>query len=262
MKLLKIPAINGLGKTNGCEKAPEKVITNLKEFYLNEDGMLPIFDIENVNINKNNIEENNKNIYEKIKKSLQEAEQLLILGGDHSITYACFKAFSENFNNAGIVIFDAHPDCMNNFKPPTHEDFLRVLVEENKLKKENIILVGLRNWHKEEYKFLRENKIKFFNMKEIANENIHEISESIMTVAKNFKALYISIDIDVIDPAFAPATGCLEPGGLTSRELLFFLKRLKLLKNLKAIDLVEINPDKDVNDLTIKLGAKILMEMV
>ena len=262
MKLLKIPAVNGLGKTQGCEKAPDKVVSCLKEFYLNEDGMLPIFDIEDVDIEKTNIEKTNENIYNKIKSSLNEAEQLIILGGDHSITYPCFRAFSESFQNPGMIIFDAHPDCMDNFKPATHEDFVKVLIEENKLKKENIILVGLRNWHKEEYKFLRDNNIKFFSMKEISNENIHEISESIMTVAKNFGSLYISIDIDVVDPAFAPGTAYLEPAGLSSRELLYFLKRLRLLKNLKIVDLVEINPDKDMNELTVKLGAKIMAEMV
>jgi len=261
MKLIKVPAINGLGKTEGCEKAPENIISCLKEFYLNEDGMLPVFDFENVEIEKGNIEKTNKNIYNKIKNSLNEAEHLFILGGDHSITYSCFRAFSDEFENAGLIVFDAHPDCVNNFKPPTHEDYLRVLVEGGKLKKENILLIGLRNWHKEEYKFLKENKIKFFNMKEIANENLHEVSESIMSVARNFNALYVSIDIDVLDPAFAPGTGYKEPGGFTSRELLYFLKRLKLLKNLKAIDLVEINPDNDSSELTVKLGAKILSEM-
>ena len=262
MKLIKVPAINGLGKTDGCEKAPNKIISNLKEFYLNEDGMLPVFDIEDVEVEKTNVEKTNENIYNKIKNGLNEAEQITILGGDHSITYSCFKAFSERFENAGLVVFDAHPDCVNNFKPATHEDYLRVLVEENKIKKENVILVGLRNWHKEEYNFLRENKIKFFNMKEVAQERIHEISESIMAVAKNFDGLYVSVDIDVVDPAFAPGTGYKEPGGLTSRELLYFLKMLKLLKNLKIIDLVEVNPGKDVNELTVKLGAKILVEMV
>ena len=82
-----------------------------------------------------------------------------------------------------------------------------------------------------------------------------------MSVAKDFESLYISIDVDVLDPAFAPGTGYIEPGGLTTRELLFFLHRLKKLKNLKAYDLVEINPKKDVNDMTSKVGAKLLVEL-
>lgn len=98
-------------------------------------------------------------------------------------------------------------------------------------------------------------------MKEIIAEGVHEISESLMSVAKNFRDLYVSIDIDVLDPAFAPGTGYIEPGGLTTRELLFFLHRLKKLYNLRAFDLVEINPSKDTNDITSKVAAKILVEL-
>ena len=132
------------------------------------------------------------------------------------------------------------------------------MIEDNIVKKDNVILAGIRNWHKEEFKFLKENKIKFFDMKEISHENINEVSDSIMSVARKFNALYVSIDIDVIDPAFAPGTFYKEPCGMTSRELLYFLSRLKLLKNLKMFDIVEINPDKDFNDLTVRLGAKLL----
>jgi agmatinase len=70
------------------------------------------------------------------------------------------------------------------------------------------------------------------------------------------------LDIDVVDPAFAIATGYKEPGGLTSREFIYIIQRLNKIKNLKAIDLVEINPEKDVNGLTVKLGAKILSELI
>lgn len=262
MKLIKIPAINGLGKTNGCEKAPDKIIQNLKEFYLNEDGVLPFFEVENVEVNKSNIEETNEIINKIIKESIDKTDRCFALGGDHSITYSCFKAFSEKFNNPALLVFDAHADLMNNFKPPTHEDYLKVLIEENLVKKDNIVLVGLRNWHREEYKYIKQNKIKFFNMKEISQEGLSEVSDSVMSAIKNFESLYISIDIDVLDPSFAPGTGYREPGGLTSRELLYFLQRLKLLKNLKMIDLVEINPDKDVNEMTVKLGAKIVSELV
>ena len=82
-----------------------------------------------------------------------------------------------------------------------------------------------------------------------------------MSVAKNFEAMYISIDIDSVDPAFAPGTGYIEPAGLTSRELLYFLSRLLLLKNFRMADLVEVNPDKDFKNLTVKLAAKIIAEI-
>jgi len=76
------------------------------------------------------------------------------------------------------------------------------------------------------------------------------------------KESYVSIDIDVIDPAFAPATGYCEPGGLTSRQFLYIIQRINKIKNLKAVDIVEINPDKDGGEKTVKLGAKILSELI
>ncbi len=261
MKFIKAPSLNGLGKTEGCEKAPEKIISSLKEFYLNESGILPVFELKDVAIDNSNIEKNNKAIYEKVKLNLDKTDKTIILGGDHSITYPCFKAFSECYNNPGLIVFDAHPDLMHNFNPPTHEDYLKTLIEEGHLKKEDIILVGLRNWHKDEYDYLTKNNIRYFNMKKISDIGIKELSETLMMNARKFEALYLSIDIDVADPSFAPGTGYIEPAGLTSRELLFLLQKLNLLKNIKAIDLVEINPDKDINEITSKLGAKILTEL-
>ena len=259
MKLLKIPfSAGGLGNTQGTELAPDEIVKELKEFYMNESGILPLFDVEDVKINQNNIEETNKNITAKVKEHREN--KLAILGGDHSITYASFKAISD-LENPGLLIFDAHPDCMQDFDPPTHEDFVKVLVNKGLLKKENLILVGLRNWHKDEYDFLKKNNIKYFQMKKISEESLHDITDSVMSIAKNFSHLYISIDIDVVDPAFAPGTGYPEPAGLTSRQLIYMLHRLKNLKNINIIDIVEVNPKKDINNMTSKLAAKILVEL-
>lgn len=256
MRLVKIPNSQGcLGKNLGCEEAPEKVIEFVRHFYINEDKRIFEFNIEHVNIVRDNLELTNENI-SKVKFN----NFPIFLGGDHSITYPLFKKFAEEFENPGIVIFDAHPDCVNNFKPPTHEDFLRVLVEDRILKKENIIIVGLRNWSKGELDFLEQNKIKFFTMKQIFG-NLYNLCDSVMELARGFDNLYLSLDIDVTDPAFAPGTGYPVAGGFSSRELIYFLQRMKLLKNLRAMDLVEVNPKKDINNITINLAAKILVEM-
>ena len=248
MKLIKIPY-----SQSGTELAPEKVLSQLSK-NLSEDGILPIFEIDEIKVIITNSEETNNNIYNQAKEILEQNIKPLFLGGDHSITLPIMKAFREIYpQNPGIIIFDAHCDSLND------EDLIPYLAKI--IKKENVILVGNRTWNKDEFEFIKSNKIKYFSMKEIAQEGIHEISDAIMSVAKNFKDLYISIDIDVLDPAFAPGTGCQEPGGLTTRELLFFLHRLKRLKNIKAYDLVEINPKKDIDNITSKVGAKILVEL-
>ncbi|MBW2975126.1 arginase family protein [Candidatus Woesearchaeota archaeon] len=263
MKIIKIASSQGgLGKATGSELAPDRVIEKTKELFMSEEGILPVFDVEAAEIIDSNIEETNKNIYSKALETLRKNTRPLFLGGDHSVTYPIVKAFSEVYpENPGIIIFDAHPDAENDFMPPSQEDLLCALVSQKIIKKENIILIGTRNWDKNEIEFIQKNKIKYFPMKEIISEGIHEISESFMAIAKNFKDLYVSIDIDVLDPAFAPGTGYIEPGGLTTRQLLFFLHRLKKLKNIRAYDIVEVNPAKDVNDMTSKVGAKLMVEL-
>ena len=83
-----------------------------------------------------------------------------------------------------------------------------------------------------------------------------------METACTWQATYLSIDIDVVDAAVAPGTGYPEPGGISARELISSVQRIKRLKNLQRIDIVEVNPEKDVQDLTVKLAAKVLKEML
>ncbi len=247
MKLIKIPS------GDGTSLAPDKIIEQISKSNLSEEGILPLFDVEETDI---------ANIYQKSKQTLQNNTKPLFLGGDHSITLPIVKAFKEIYpENPGIIIFDAHPDAENSFMPQGQEDLLCALINQNIIKKANILLVGTRKFSKNELEFIQKNKIRYFSMKEIAAEGIQELSESLMSVAKNFKDLYISIDIDVLDPTFAPGTTYQEPGGLTTRELLFFLHRLKKMHNLSAFDLTEINPTKDINNITSKIGAKILVEL-
>jgi arginase family enzyme len=259
MKLLKIPLNAGaLDKKKGIEKAPDRVCSFINDFFLTEQGAMPVFEISEANINNSHLEESHKSIYNEV---LKLKDYSLLLGGDHSLTYPAFKAFAKNNPGAGIIVFDAHPDLQENHQPPTHEDYLRVLIEEEVVKPENVIIVGARNMSREERKFLIDKKIKNFSMREISFEGLREVSDSIMSVARQWPKTYLSIDIDVLDLAFAPGTGYQEPGGLTSRELIYLLQRLKLIKNIGMIDVVEVNPDKDINELTSRIAAKLIVEM-
>jgi len=253
MKIVKVKSSQGcLGKNKGCEKAPDEIVKELENFYLNEKGFRKDFESIDCEVVENNIEETNQNI--------MNIEGDVFLGGDHSITYASFIGFAKKFTNPGLIIFDAHPDCENNFNPPSHEDFVKVLIEDGFLKKENLIIVGVRNWHKKEFYYLKENKIKYFVMKNM--KDMEDVCDSVMELSNNFDGLYLSIDIDCVDPAFAPGTGFIEPGGMSSRDLIYFVQRLKLLRNLKRADIVEVNPDKDVNGMTVRLAAKVLGELL
>ncbi len=220
----------------------------------------------------------------------------------YSIGKAFLEYCNNSTINPCLIVFDSHPDCnfreyKSNFVnyPSTtapnsrtrfyglHANslatrFLKAPIEKNKefpkniewLRKligdgfptENILLVGMRNSNKNENDFLKENKIKIMRMNAIT-ENLHEACDTIMEFSRN-KELYVSIDISVLDSAFAPATHYSEAGGLSGREFLYIIQRINKIKNLRAVDLTEINEkkDKESKNMTIKLGAKIVSELI
>ncbi len=266
MFVVKIPGINGLGKTKGCEKAGNTLLEALKEIHSNEQG-IPIdtrlLDLEEIHLDNSNLEEANKLIYKNSLEIFEEKPKTIFLGGDHSISFSTTKAFLEYCKREEkepcLIVFDAHADCMLAMKEPTHEEWLRALVDSG-FPAENILLVGMRNLWRNEIIFLKEKRIRIISMEQLRND-LQDTCDIIMEFSKN-KELYLSIDIDVIDPAFASGTGYREPGGLTSRQFLYLIRRINKLKNLKAVDIVEINPEKDKEDMTVKLGAKILSELI
>ena len=251
MKIVTVPFSGGsLGKNVGCEEGPKKVLDTLKNISLNEKGNNLVYDVVDLKFDGD---------FDKLQEEISNVEGDIFLGGDHSITYGAVKGLE---GSKGLLIFDAHPDLEVGTKSISHEDYLRKLIENNIVDKDKIVLVGVRNWSKNEKEFLQENNIRCFNMKQIFEYGVKNVCESVMEIVQGFEKLYLSIDIDVVDPAYAPGTGYLESGGLTSRELLYFLQRLKQVKNLRRVDLVEINPRKDFNNKTSLLGAKILSEII
>jgi agmatinase len=241
MKIVKIPYSEGTDVNKGTEKAPAEIIKQLNKCWSNE-----------------NLQDNKYEIIDSDIKELKEGD--IFIGGDHTISYYIFKKFFKDKRDSGIIVFDAHPDLYQHFDKPIQTDWLYFLIKEKLVKPENIILVGIRNCDIKEIEILKDYKIKYFTARQLFN-NIENACDGIMELAKNFLDLYISVDIDVLDPAFAPGTGYIEPGGLSTRELIYLLQRIKLIKNIRKYDLVEVNPDKDINNLTSKAAAKIIKEL-
>ena len=266
MYIVKVPGINGLGKTKGCEGAGNEILKELKNIHSNEQGKeidIQKLDLEEIHLDNFNLELSNKLIYKNSFECFEKKSRTIFLGGDHSVSYSLTRAFLDYCQNSGkypcLIVFDAHADCMTPMKEPTHEEWLRKLIEDG-FPTENVLLVGVRNYWKDEREFLKEKNIRVITMNQLL-DNLQDTCDIIMEFAKN-KELYVSVDIDVIDPGFAPATGYPEPGGLTSRQFIYLIQRINKMKNLRAVDIVEINPEKDKNGLTVKLGAKILGELL
>ncbi len=237
MRIVKVPFSEGsLGRNIGCEKAPHEICKYLK-----------CFGISSVKVVKGNLDETGKNI--------EKAKGDVFIGGDHSLTYFSFKSFAKRKKNPGLLILDAHLDCDYYTGSVTHEDFVRKLVDDGILKKKNIVWVGVRRVFKVEREFCK--GLNVFKINSI-KRNLRNVCRNVLDLCRDFSDVYLSIDIDVLDPKFAPGTYYKERNGMSDKELFFFLKRLRFLRNLRRVDLVEVNPDLDEDEKTIKLGVKII----
>ncbi|MBT4166139.1 hypothetical protein HOE04_03820 [archaeon] len=253
-KIVGVPMSMGcLGKNVGCEKAPLEIL-NCKDFSM--------IDID-------------ENDFVKSVNTLEKVEGDIFVGGDHSITYPLFKGFASGRENVGLIVFDAHPDCVNNFSPPTHEDYLRVLVEEGVVGCSQVLLVGLRKIDEIEKKFLGSRGIEYVcysknrKLNSLTQKNKgggahcfsdgdEDISSKIEEFLSKVDDVYLSVDIDVLNSKFAPGTGYVEEGGFGLDELVGFLKIVCGSCKVGRVDLVEVNPDKDVDGKTVESAKKIL----
>ena len=192
---------------------------------------------------------------EKTTKELQKNNnQLIILGGEHLLTYGTYMSFPKE---TGYVVFDAHYDLRDVFADIklSHAAYLRLIVE--KRGSENIIDVGARAFVKEELQFLKEHNIKTITDKQIRDG---EGPKLLNKATENFDSIYTSIDLDVLDPAFAPGIGNPEAVGITSRELYDMIISLKD-RNIISYDIVELNPSFD-NGSTASLAAKMVSTII
>jgi len=263
MKLIKIPFSGaGLGHGNGANEAPDIIIKQFEEMFANEQGITPSFSIDQISVDESNIGESHKAI-ENFSSNLKE--KAIFLGGDHSITQPLVKGFKKSLEEQNkdselfFIVFDAHPDMMDDFRPPTQEDYLRVLIEEGSLKSENVVLLGTRNWDKQELDYLNEKKINYYSMDTILKKGIVNVIKEVLAFSS--KNIYLSIDIDAVDPVEAIGTGYLEHGGLSSRELIYSVQEIVKSNRLLVADIVEVNPSKDINFMTSKLAAKLVFEL-
>jgi len=192
-----------------------------------------------------------KNVTSELKK---QDKQIIILGGEHLITLGSFTCFPKD---TGYVVFDAHYDLRDQYADTklSHAAYLRRIVEERG--SENIVHVGARAFVKEELAFLKEHNIATVSDKEISNGNGPKLLKDITST---FDRVYLSVDLDVLDPAFAPGVGNPEAVGISSRELYDMITTLQN-KKIVAADMVELNPTYD-NGSTAAMAAKMIATII
>jgi len=189
----------------------------------------------------------------------------IVLGGDHSITIPVIRELAHVVDGPmGYLHIDAHLDLMNTFEGLRHSHACtaRRVLESPNVAPENALFLGIRSWLDEELAFLRDHpEIQVLTAAAIADNGIPAVLHRILPVFRDVAAVYVSIDVDVLDPAYAPGTGTPEAGGLSTRALLQILKPVFAKLPVRALDIVEVSPPLDCSDITSFAAVKLLYEV-
>jgi agmatinase len=190
----------------------------------------------------------------------------IVLGGDHSIAHPDVGAVADHLKPArvGLVHFDAHADNADEVYGVklSHGTPLRRLVEEGSLRGEDIIQVGLRGYwpDPEDFEWARAQGFRWHLMDEVVERGLSAVMDDVIAAASEFDHLFLSFDIDVCDPGFAPGTGVPEPGGLNSREALRAVRRLAYEVGFAGMEVVEVSPPYDHAEITALLAHRLVLE--
>ncbi|MFO7872154.1 MAG: agmatinase [Candidatus Undinarchaeales archaeon] len=196
-----------------------------------------------------------ESMYKETKKLLEKDKFVITLGGEHTVSVGAVKAYSEKFDDLSVLYLDAHADLRNEFEGQkySHACTLRRISEFNK----SFVHVGCRSLCEEGYGKIKEKNYNFIWMQEI-KEKGSQIGKILSGLQEN---VYVSIDIDVLDPAVMPSTGTPESGGMNWYEITEILKEVGKKKNIVGFDLVELAPKEGLKapDFTAaKLVYKLL----
>jgi len=192
----------------------------------------------------------------------------MILGGDHSITYPAASVVADHHERkVGIVHFDAHADAADDSwgVSLSHGTPMRRLIEGGHVAGRNFVQVGLRGYWPppETLEWMAAQGMRSHFQSEIEARGFDEvITEAIEQALDGPDLIYLSVDVDVLDPAFAPGTGTPEPGGLSARELLRAVRRICAEVDVCALDVVEVSPPYDPSGITAEVAHRVVCEAI
>jgi agmatinase len=208
-------------------------------------------------------------IYRKVREVAATGAIPIVLGGDHSITWPSASAISEvrRPGSIGVVHFDAHADTApDSFgQLASHGTPMRRLIESGAVLGRNFVQVGLRGYWPpvEVLDWMREHGLRWHLMTEIEERGAEAvIADAIREALDGPDAIYLSIDIDVVDPGSAPGTGTPEPGGMLPRELLRAVRQIVGAVEIAGMDIVEVSPPYDWAESTAMIANRVALEAI
>jgi len=243
----------------GARSGPQQIRSvsdGLEEYsiYLDADlGNKRYYDMGDISLPFGNVIQSLEIIERVTRVLLDDKKFLIMIGGEHLVTFPIIKAFFDSYPDLVVVQFDAHADLRTDYFGETnsHATVMRKVAE--LVGPKNVYQFGIRSGTKDEFQYARENTNMFV-------EQVLQPLQGVVTQFGN-RPVYVTLDIDVVDPAYAPGTGTPEPGGCSSREIIQAIHQLRGLR-VVGFDLVEVSPVNDHSERTSLLAAKILREAI
>lgn len=237
----------------------EKLVNLTEEWKIFDMGDLSVSNLE-PQIIPNRISKTLNQIHDISKK-------YLFLGGDHLITFFCFKALTDigaiNEKNIGLIYLDAHPDLYDQYenKLYSHACVIKRIIDKTSIQPKYISLLGIRASTREQDLYIKHYGIKAISRQQLNEKGIQWAAENIRNNMNGVEKIYLSLDMDVLDPAFAPGVGNPEPGGLHTTDLVRLIQKIKGMP-IFAFDIVEYCPKYDISNITGYATAKLIKEIL
>jgi arginase len=253
--ILGVPYDGKSSYLKGPSKGPQAIraastgeaINAWTELGINLEDAVTVVDLGDVDVT-GNFSDISARIEEGVWKILERNGRPIVLGGDHSISLPTVRAMAKKYSTLDILHFDAHPDLYEDLYGDRFSHacpFARILDEGLA---ENLVQVGIRASTEDHRQKAAAFGVRTITMKDWQDDLSLAFSNP----------LYISFDADVLDPAFAPGVSHHEPGGLSTRQVINFLHALEA--DIVGMDLVEVNPVRDISGITAAAAVKIIME--
>ena len=258
-------------------KSPQKIRKITENLALTtemgfEIPKLKFVDAGNVMIDPNNTEQNILEIGDFVKSFFDQKKDIIpvMVGGDHFCTYPVIKAIGDSIRKPkkfGVLILDAHLDLYEKYQESvySHATVSHLIHSLEFISSKNLLIIGTRDIDIPEVKIAITKEISYFNSYMLHDIGVNLFTKKIIEFFEksDITDIYISIDIDALDPSIAPGTGYAIPGGFTYREVWKILREVTKKVNIIGFDIVEVSPSLDLpNNITLNVAAKIIIELM
>ena len=250
-------------KRKGTSRAPDvlRIASNETEFFEREGKLIPTCPMQGVLDDKRVFDYGDVASKHELRKLVSyvvsEGKVPIMIGGDHSLTTETIKVVSAG-KKLSLLYFDAHPDFVSSVRN-YYGSVLTDSAESLNFRKS--ILIGTRAAEPEEIENAKKAKLEIVTPLDIVELGIKKVAQMIKARTAGSK-IYISVDLDCVDPASAPGVSVPSPAGLSAIDLIYLLKQVISAGKVVGIDIVELAPDYDVNSMTATLAARILSECI